>query len=430
MFSIQYIVAAAMVLLLGIVLGHSRADIPAPICNPAAPFEATLTEVRGMYATHTLSVFKKDDGCSLLVYAPRGLVLIERARVKIDGKVERVADAFKSLPGYATFLQEDGIALVIRNPHVSVVTQGTSLISRTRLSVMNAFESVFGEPDAGVLIAMMIGDRGMIPREITDSFQKSGITHILSISGFHVSLLAGVLAILLLRLPVPLWAYYGFVGGILWVYIIAIGAPPAAIRAGMFWSFVIIAYRMHALLGLPTIILLTICALLSFDPSLVRSIGFQLSIAAVIGLGVGVFFFRRLHISSPLRPLALSIAVSLGATAATLPLTAYYFGSISLIGILVNIVVIPLVALLMYAALGALAISLVWEPLGMALSFIVHILMQVLLAVASAGASVPYGSFQDLLFPLWAVGAYYACCIVLFCIALWLFRIRFREIWV
>ncbi len=429
-FSAQRCSAALAVLVLGVLLGHSRADVPIPMCDTAAPIQATLTEIRGMYATHTLSVFKKDDGCSILVYAPQGLVLIEGASVIIDGKVERVADVFKRLPGYVKFLQEDGISLIIRNPHVSVITQGTSLVSRARLSAMGAFGSVFGEPDAGVLIAMMIGDRGMIPREVTDTFQKSGITHILSISGFHVSLLAGVLALVFLRLPIPSWAYYVFVGGILWTYIIAIGAPPAAIRAGMFWTFVIVAYRMHALVGLPTIVLLTLCALLSFDPSLVRSIGFQLSIAAVIGLGVGVFFFRRFHVSSAIRPLALSIAVSLGATGATLPLTAYYFGNISLIGILVNIIAIPLVAILMYVALGALVLSFLWKPLGMALSFITHILMQALLAVARFGANIPYGSFQDISLPLWAVGAYYVCCALLFFVALRLFRIRFREIWV
>ena len=76
MFSIQYIVAAAGVLLLGAVLGYSRADIPLLVCDTAAPLRATLTEIRGMYAAYTLSVFKKDDGCSLLVYAPRGLALL------------------------------------------------------------------------------------------------------------------------------------------------------------------------------------------------------------------------------------------------------------------------------------------------------------------------------------------------------------------
>src|SRR3989344_2651162 len=430
MFSIQYFVAAVMVLLLGIVLGHSRADIPALVCDTATPMPATLTEIRGMYATHTLSVFKKDDGCSLLVYAPRGLELIDGARVLIDGKVERVADAFTGLPGYVKFLQEDGVMLVARNPQITVEKQGVSKISQARRISMGAFTKLFGEPDAGILIAMMVGDRGMIPREITDSFQKSGITHILSISGFHVSLLAGVLVLMLWKLPLPAWVQYAVVGSMLWTYIVAIGAPPAAIRAGMFWTLVVVAYRMRALVGLPTIILLTLCAILSFNPALVRSIGFQLSIAAVGGLGVGIFFFRRLHISSPLRPLALCLSVSFGATGATLPLTAHYFGNVSLIGILVNIIVIPLVALLMYVALGALVVVLIWKPLGMALSFLVHVLMQLLLTVASAGASIPYGSFQNLIFPLWAVGAYYICCGALFIIALRVFRIRFREIWV
>lgn len=429
-FPLQWCGVAVGVLLLGVALGGSHAKSPARMCDTATPVQATLTEIRGMYATHTLSVFKKDDGCSLLVYAPRYLVLIEGAHAQIDGKIEYVADAFKNLPGYVKFLQEDGISLIVRNPRINIVSQGTSVISRIRLSALSAFGRVFGEPDAGILVAMMIGDRGMIPREITDSFQKSGITHILSISGFHVSLLAGVLVLILWKLPLPGWVQYAVVGSILWVYILAIGAPPAAIRAGMFWTLVIVAYRTRALVGLPTIILLTLSTLLSFDPALIRSIGFQLSLTAIIGIGVGVFFFRRIRVPSVLRPLALSVAVSLGATGATLPLTAYYFGNISLIGILANIIVIPLVATLMYVALGALVFALVWKPLGMVLSFITHICMQILLAVAGAGATIPYGSFQDIMFPLWAVGVYYVACGALLGIALQTFRIRFREIWV
>lgn len=426
----QVIIAGLAVVLLGIALGHTRSSIPAISCDTVMPAQAILTEIRGMYATHTLSVFKREDGCSILVYAPRYLTLIEGAHVHIDGKAEHVAEAFKGIPGYVKFLQEDGINLVVRNPHISILSQGASMVSEARINTMGIFEKVFREPDSSVLIAMMLGDRGMIPRTIADSFQKSGIIHILSISGFHVSLFAGVLALLFLRLPIPLWAYYMCVGAILWAYIIAVGAPPAAIRAGMFWTIVIIAYRMRALVGLPTIILLTLCFVVTDNPVLIRSIGFQLSVAAVTGIGIGVFFFRRIHVSPRLSPIAASLAVSLGATCATLPLTAYYFGTISLIGIFVNIIIVPVVAVLTYVALAALTLYILFEPLGLLLSFVTHILMAFVLAVADVAASIPYGSFQDVVFPLWAVVLYYGFIVGIILTNMKLFHIRFREIWV
>lgn len=429
-YSIQVLIVVAAVASLGAVYGRATSDAPRPHCDVKAPVHVTLTQVRGVYATYTLSVFKRDDGCSILVYAPRYPVLIEGANVSIGGKVEYVADAFLGLPGYSKFLQEDGIDLVIRNPQLTLEVQGTSIFSNTRLHAMGVFGKLFGEPDASILVAMMIGDRGMIPRPITDSFQKSGVIHILSISGFHVSLLAGVLALILWRLPVPSWLHYCIVGGILWTYIIAIGAPPAALRAGLFWTLIIIAYRVRALVGLSTIIILTLCVVLTHNPLLASSISFQLSVASVAGIGVGVLFLRRIRIPSRFRSISIGLAVSLGATCATLPLTAYYFGNISIIGIVVNIIVVPLVAILMYVALCTLLFYAIFQPLGIAVSLVLHVLMKALLFVTAAGASVPYGSFQHLVFPLWAVGAYYAVFIAALFFAMRKLRIHPRELWI
>lgn len=426
----QVFCAAVAVLVLGYLYGYAHASIVVRNCPPEMPSSATLTEIRGMYPTYTLSVFTRDDECSILVYAPRGLVLFEGARVTIEGKAENVDDAFHALPGYIKFLHEDGIALVVRNPHITLHTQGTSRVSQMRMSAMQVFERLFPEPDASVFIAMMIGDRGMIPRDITSSFQKSGIIHILSISGFHVSLIASMLLLVFWRLPFRPWLTSLCVGTVLWAYIGAIGAPPAAIRAGMFWTLIIIAYRSRALIALPTIILLTLAALLTYDVTLVRSIGFQLSIAAVLGIGAGVFLFRSIYVSRYLRPLAASLAVSLGATLATLPLTAYYFGTISIIGIIVNIIIVPLVALMMYVALAAVFFTMIIEPLGLAISFGTHVLMRIVLETAHIAAIVPYGSFEDIVFPSWAVGLYYLCFFIAFLVAIRTLRIRFREIWV
>lgn len=426
----QVFCAAIAVLVLGYIYGYAHASSAIRTCTPAMPSSATLTEIRGMYPTYTLSVFTRDDTCSILVYAPRGLVLFEGARVTIEGKAERSEDAFGALPGYVKFLYEDGIALVVRNPHITVHTQGISRVSQMRKDAMHVFERLFPEPDASVFIAMMIGDRGMIPRDITSSFQKSGIIHILSISGFHVSLIASVLLLVFWRLPFRSWLISLCIGVVLWAYIGAIGAPPAAIRAGMFWTLIMIAYRSRALIALPTTILLTLAALLTYDATLVRSIGFQLSIAAVSGIGVGIFLFRRIYVSRYLRPVVASFAVSLGASLATFPLTAYYFGNISIVGIIVNIIIVPLVALMMYLALVAVFVSMIIEPLGLALSFSTHILMRIVIETAHSAAIVPYGSFENIIFPAWAVGLYYVCFFIAFFVAMRILRIRFREIWI
>lgn len=427
---IQAIIASIFVLGMGILYGGSYVDAPMKSCEVALPMQGSLIENRGMYATHTLSVFKSEEGCSLLVYAPRTPVLIKGATARLEGKAELVADVFKGLPGYVKFLHEEGISHVVDTPTITLISQGTSRISRARIGAMQRLGQVFAEPDAGILTAMMIGDRGMIPRDVTQAFQQSGITHILSISGFHVSLLAGVLALVVWRLPIPRWLYFSIVFAVLWSYIIAIGLQSAAVRAGIFWTLFMLAYRARALVGLPTVLLITLSLILTVDPTLARSIGFQLSIAAVTGIGVAVIFLRRMSLSSTIRPLAVSLTASLGATIATLPLTAYYFGNLSFIGILVNILVIPLVAMGMYTALGALVLYAISKPLGLLLSYMVHLCIQAVLYIAYGASRIPYGSFQEVIFPAWGVGVYYALCIALVIYLMRVFRISLREVWV
>src|SRR5215211_4884271 len=95
--------------------------------------------------------------------------------------------------------------------------------------------------EAAVVRGMVLGDRSLMPEELQKSFQRSGITHVLAISGQHVVILAAViyLAIRIFGLPPTLRA--GVTMGLMWVYILIAGAPPSAIRAGVVATFVLAA---------------------------------------------------------------------------------------------------------------------------------------------------------------------------------------------
>jgi competence protein ComEC len=429
-FSLPRIIAAVAIYILAVVYGGGH-SVPTPVsCDLHSTSDATLVRTVGSYATHTRSVFKRDDGCLLFVYVPISPKLIEGARVTIEGKQELVEVAFSSLPDYAARLREEGIQAVVRTPDITLHEQGHSVMSVSRLALASRMNKLFGEPDAGILVAMTVGDRGMIPRSISDSFRKSGITHILSISGFHVSLLAGILAFLLLRFPLPVVLHYAIMLGVLWTYIWAIGFDPAAVRAGLFWTCYMAAYRTHSLIGLPSVILITCAIVVTSDPSIVRSIGFELSVAAVCGIGMAAVFLRSFSIPSSIRPLVLLVAVSLGATIATLPLTAYYFGTFSLIGIVTNMIVVPLVAILMYVVLFGLALSFIAYPLALLTTSISHAIMSLVLLTADTAARVPYGSFQDAFLPGWGIALYYVVVCCACAVGMRYRKVSIREFWV
>ncbi len=428
--NVQVVLACIALLLLGYVHGSGNTVEANKDCAIFNDSEATLTRTYALTPISARYVFDRNDGCSLLVYASRFPVLVRGTQAHILGTQLTPLEAFDSLPEYVQFLVDDGISLVVQNAEIQVVRQGHAPLDEFRIRMVSRITALFREPDASLITAMIAGDQGMIPQNIKDIYRKSGITHILSISGLHVSVIAVVLTLLVGSLNVSPSFRSGLIFALLWIYIIGVGSPASAVRAGVFWTCCVLAYHIRALMGLLTIVLLTLALLLTYSPSLVRSIGFELSVVAVCGIGIALFFLKRIPLPSWLTPVATLMAVSLGATITTAPLTLYYFGNISLVGLITNMLVVPLLPVVTYFVLFALFITPFFLPLALACSFVVHLLMSWILFVSTLCASIPYGNFSDISFPLWGVGVYYVLLTVLIIGGMKRWKISWREWWV
>ncbi len=96
-------------------------------------------------------------------------------------------------------------------------------------------------PEAAVVRGMVLGDRSLIPEDLELAFQRSGITHVLAISGQHVAILAALIYFALRGFYVPLTACVPATLVLIWLYILIAGAPPSAIRAGLVATLVLLA---------------------------------------------------------------------------------------------------------------------------------------------------------------------------------------------
>ena len=209
-------------------------------------------------------------------------------------------------------------------------------------------------PESGVLRALLIGDRGAVPRQVEDLYTRTGVNHILSISGFHVGVIAFVLyqvlgwlvrrSDLLLRYNSRRWLLFAILP-VLVSYLLLSGAAPATTR-----SVVTIAACMFALIverdvePLHMLALVALAILLPW-PQALFDLSFQLSFLAIWGILVlePLFMkpFSSLHGRKIYRFLQF-IAVSMAAIAATLLPVAHHFHRGSFTGLLSNFIVIPL----------------------------------------------------------------------------------------
>ena len=289
--------------------------------------------------------------------------------------------------------------------------------------------------EAAVVRGMVLGDRSLIPEELDGAFQRSGVTHVLAISGQHVAILAAVVFFGLRLAAVPPNARAGVTILLSWLYIVVAGAPPSAIRAGVVATFVLAAKPLGRQVSALHFMTTMLAAVLAYNPLLVYSTGFQLSVAAVFGILLLTEPLNSLVEKTVLRwleepPRALSnlISVSLAAQISTAPIVAATFGEVSTVGVLTNLVAVPisgpiLTLGLLGSLLGNVASSLAY-PLNACNGFLVTLLI----AVARFAASLPFATATTPGVTPLLVAFFYAACAPIVAAAR-TFRKETRPLW-
>jgi len=309
------------------------------------------------------------------------------ARVRIAGRWLAFPSDRGSIrrPVWAGTLVADSVAVlgrpsVLRDP-------APSMRGRAQERIRTLFPN-----HAGLVEALILAQKGGVDSVIRDRFARAGLAHLLAISGLHVGIIAGVLILIgrILRLGARWTAIAAFACTV--AYVIFIGAPHPAMRAALQLGLVTASRRLQRPSDPFTPLAAIAIFLLALDPLAILEPGFQLSFAGVAGI---VALRRRLLGILPfgrVRYLQDSLATSIAATVATAPITALHFGSIAPIGIVSNLVAIPVVGAAVPAVAAALAVGAVHEGAGRFLAEGAALLLDVLGWTAAWAADLPYAS--------------------------------------
>lgn len=234
--------------------------------------------------------------------------------------------------------------------------------------------------EGGVLKALLLGDKGDVSEQLQDAYARSGVNHILSISGFHVGIIFLALFQLLffaarrceplalrlnLRQVLPL-----LVLPVLVFYLFLSGAAPATLRSVLMICAVVAALYLKREMDPVNTVMLAACAILFLAPETLFEVSFQLSFLAIWGLVVlaSPLAARVSQLPALLRWLWLLAVASLAAVLATLVPVAYYFQRVSLVGLVANLLVVPLMGYgAVVAGFASLSLSRLAEPAAQAL---------------------------------------------------------------
>lgn len=319
-------------------------------------------------------------------------------------KPERFTEDFD----YPKVLAKDGVGFVCRFPkdwRKEGVSGGmfASLVRTVRVSVERTIERVIPEPESGLILGLIVGGDGRLPKEVQDGFSKTGLSHIVAVSGYNVS----IIAILCMNLLIFCGLYrqkalWGALCGIFF-FTVLVGAPASAVRAAIMVSIALLATRMgrveHPING----ILCAAAGMLFINPLLLRyDIGFQLSFAATLGI----------FLVTPFALLSMRMgdimATTLAAELFVLPIILFHFHALPILSLLVNLCVLPLVPLAMmlgsFAFLGATLIP----PMGMVFGFPAFLVSQAIITIIQFFAAQSFASISIQHFSLGMVMLWYS----------------------
>ena len=259
------------------------------------------------------------------------------------------------------------------------------------------------------VVAMVAGSRHAMPNDLRDAYSKTGLSHLMAVSGLHLGIVLMVVSFMLM----PLRLLHGGhrIAALLsiaaiWCYAVMSGASPATMRAAIMLSVLQLSLATSARYNSLNALAVTVFAMLVYRPSYLFDISFQLSVTAVFGIVAwGVPLMRAARSWHPLvSGIYKLFAVGAVATLWTLPIVSHTFDNVPIVGVVVT----PCVMLFAYAivACGILAVMLP-SPVGYPFAIVAEWAAHIQNIVVEWAADIPFASVAYTM-PRWGVVLCYA----------------------
>ena len=244
-----------------------------------------------------------------------------------------------------------------------------------RKSILTLMDSLFPADTLAFAQALLLGDTENLTYEMDSVFKTSGIRHVIAVSGLHVAILFSLVYTLagkrrfltaLLGLPV------------LFLFAAVAGFSPSVVRACIMQALMILALLFNREYDPPTALATAVLVILLNNPSAICSVSLQLSAGCMIGIFLFCSKIRAFLLKGKLgsvagekglrgwavRWSATCIAVTLSTMLFTTPLCAYYFGIVSLIGIVTNVLTLWMISGIFYGLILSCLLGFAWLPAG------------------------------------------------------------------
>ncbi len=433
----------SFMLLTAIFLGAARYQISVPRFNAFhiafyndRDYDLIITgtlveppDYRDDYTNLRLKVSQVDTGDGDLPVSGLILARVSNNETFHYGEILRLRGKLKTPPenedfSYRDYLAAQHIHSYMSSAEVTVLPgRGGNPISAAlyafkEKSLENVYR-LFPDPESSLLAGILLGVDTGLTQELQQAFKNTGTAHIIAISGFNISIIAGLFVIFFSRFLGPRRGALLAVVGIAF-YTILVGGEAAVVRAALMGSLALFARqigRRQAALNTLLAVALLMCL---WNPLYVWDVGFQLSFFATLGLilyaepfsqfatGIITKYFPAPAAEKFAALFSDFILLTLAAQLTTIPIMAYHFKRISLVSFLANPFILPAQPAVMILGGMAVLLSLVWFPLGQLAGWVAWPFVAYTIRLVEIFDRVPHGTIFLGDLSIWFVIFFYA----------------------
>ncbi|MGD0977067.1 MAG: ComEC/Rec2 family competence protein [Minisyncoccia bacterium] len=331
---------------------------------------------------------------------------------------------------YAAYLAKDDIFTTMYQPMIRQVDFNFSFFEKYKVAILqkiftfkSAFETAVSkaipEPNAAFVNGILLGSRAQIPDALKNDFAITSTTHILAISGFNITIVAGILASFFLFFFKRRTAFWFAIAGIA-LFTILTGAQASVIRAAIMGCLFLLATRVGRPYTARNAVIFAGALMVLLSPEILRyDVGFQLSFMATLGLiYLCPFFTDKFKKITNFFGLRENLAMTLSAQIAVLPLLIFYFNRLSIVSLPTNLLVLPMVPLAMLLGFVAGLAGMILPFLGVIIGYFAWFLTAIQLWLVEFFAK-PSWAAPAVAFPWYALAITYV--VMIFVIYKWIY---------
>lgn len=348
--------------------------------------EGVVTSVVRKTTTQTLAIALKKENISVQVVNFRNFSsAIPGDVVRVNGELSapRSFDNFD----YPAYLRSKGILYDLKKHQLVVIRRGSGIrrwVYSFGERLLQRMVKVYRQPTLGLVAGMLLGEKGLLPQSVVDSFKRAGLSHVLVVSGYNMTLVVSACAIFAIFIGRKATNVLALFAVVLFALLVGMDAP--VLRAGIMALVMVTAQLFGRRYSSMYALLMAVTIMVAINPLiLIWDVGFQLSALATCGVMVAGKLVTKnsenkwLNYSAP----------TLGAILFTAPLLSFQFGTMSLVALPANLLAAPLVPLIMFCGLlGTVPF------LGKFLSKVTTFLAEIFVGLASFSANQQFSTIS------------------------------------